>query len=150
VKFGQNLCLTFLNCRGKTCEAVRAGKKLEVINNTGTLIISFIYDDASDFSEGLTRVRIRRNWGFIDKNGKEVVKNVSPETIIETNVSQTSATSPEQLTTANNSAFNRPGQVSIGFSPLIYVEPGYFYVRTLWKNEGWYCQAYSFGRLVFI
>ena len=41
--------------------------------------ISFIYDEASDFSEGTARVKIKRDWGFIDKTGKWVFKNTSTE-----------------------------------------------------------------------
>jgi len=96
------------------------------INKSGTPVISFIYDDASDFSDGLAQVRIKRNWGFIDKKGTEIVRTVPLETAIERNTSQTSTTSSERQTPANSSIFNRPGQVSIGFSPAIYVEKGLF------------------------
>jgi hypothetical protein len=92
------------------------------INNTGTAMISFIYNDAKDFSGGIARVKIKHNWGFIDKSGKEVIKDVTPETI---NV-QTNTSSSERLATENSSVFNRAGQVSIGFSPSIYVEKGLF------------------------
>lgn len=71
----------------------------------------------------LAHVRIKGNWGYIDKSGKEVVKSFPTETINETRANTIVS---ERLTTANNSVFNRPGQVSIGFSPAIYMEKNLF------------------------
>jgi len=36
-------------------------------------VISFIYDDARNFSEGLAAVKLNYRWGFIDKIGEEVI-----------------------------------------------------------------------------
>jgi hypothetical protein len=69
---------------------VKLNRKWGYINNTGTPVISFIYDDARDFSGGTAHVKIKRNWIFIDKTGKEVSKNISSETITETNNTQIS------------------------------------------------------------
>ena len=43
------------------------------VDNTGKVIIPFIYDTADDFREGLAAVRIEYSWGFIDKDGKTVI-----------------------------------------------------------------------------
>ena len=102
---------------------VKYAGKWGFINNRGTPMISFIYGSASDFSEGLARVRFKGKWGFINKSGNVVIKI---EATNETNTLQTNTTSSERQTTANSSAFNRPGQVSIGFSPSIYLEKGLF------------------------
>jgi len=63
-------------------------RKWGFIDKNGIPIISFIYDDASDFSEGMAQVKIKGNWGFIDKTGKEIFKNISIETINETDNTQ--------------------------------------------------------------
>ena len=36
-------------------------------------VISFIYDDAREFSEGFAAVKLNGKWGFIDETGKEVI-----------------------------------------------------------------------------
>jgi len=40
------------------------------------LTIPCIYDSAMDFSEGLAAVKLDGKWGYIDKNGNEVIKCV--------------------------------------------------------------------------
>lgn len=44
------------------------------INNTGTLVIDYIYDDADSFNEGLAPVKVRDMWGFISLEGEIVIE----------------------------------------------------------------------------
>ena len=44
--------------------------KTGYINKKNEMVISEIFDDAGDFSEGLAPVCIGNKWGYIDKNGK--------------------------------------------------------------------------------
>ena len=48
-------------------------KKMGFINKTGKEIIPCIYENVSNFSEGLAAVQKNGKWGFIDKTGKEVI-----------------------------------------------------------------------------
>jgi hypothetical protein len=40
---------------------------------TGKVVIPPQFDEARDFSEGLTPIRINRKWGYIDSKGKTVL-----------------------------------------------------------------------------
>lgn len=44
------------------------------IDNTGTLVIDYIYDDADSFNEGLAPVKVRDMWGFISLEGEIVIE----------------------------------------------------------------------------
>ena len=47
-------------------------RKLGYLDNSGTLAVPCIFDDASDFENGLAFVRIGSRCGYIDKDGQEV------------------------------------------------------------------------------
>lgn len=54
---------------------VAAAEQLRVTtSNTGTYIAAPQFDNAGDFSEGLAAVKVKNNWGFIDKTGKLVIE----------------------------------------------------------------------------
>ncbi len=48
-----------------------ADGKSGYIDNTGTRVIAADYDDASDFENGMAKVKVGDNWGVIDTNGKQ-------------------------------------------------------------------------------
>ena len=60
------------------------GAKRGFVNKQGKIIVPFIYDGASDFYEGLARVKVRDNpyndrynrWGFVDSQGNVAVSIV--------------------------------------------------------------------------
>lgn len=47
--------------------------KYGFINENGTVIIPFEYDNASDFEEGLARVFVNGHWGYINKLNRMVI-----------------------------------------------------------------------------
>ena len=47
-------------------------RKLGYLDDSGMLAIHCIFDDASDFENGLAFVRIGNRCGYIDKDGQEV------------------------------------------------------------------------------
>jgi len=49
-------------------------RKWGYVDERGTKIVSFKYDNANPFSDGLARVRTKRTWSFIDKTGEEVIR----------------------------------------------------------------------------
>lgn len=55
---------------------VTDGKLNAYFDTNGSMVLPFEsrYDSYGDFTEGLARVRINDNWGFIDKTGIEVIK----------------------------------------------------------------------------
>jgi opacity protein-like surface antigen len=66
------LAMSFLNlCSyGQELRPVKGqNNKWGFVNETGKEIIPFMFKDVGEFSEGLARVRITDNWGFIDKTG---------------------------------------------------------------------------------
>jgi len=42
-------------------------------DEAGNMIISSVYHDAGEFSEGLARVRFKNRWGYIDEKGEQVI-----------------------------------------------------------------------------
>lgn len=44
-----------------------------VINRSGKVIVSFLYDELWPYKDGLAKVRVGNFFGFVDKNGLEVV-----------------------------------------------------------------------------
>ena len=44
-------------------------QKYGYVDETGNVVIPFMYFDAGKFSEGLARVRHGKKWSFIDKTG---------------------------------------------------------------------------------
>lgn len=52
---------------------MRKGFKLAFFNRKAKALTEFIYDDASDFEQGLARVSIRGLWGMIDTTGKIII-----------------------------------------------------------------------------
>jgi hypothetical protein len=51
----------------------KKSEKWGFVDSSGNEAISFIYDDARSFSEGLAAVKKDGKYGFIDKDGKEAV-----------------------------------------------------------------------------
>ena len=49
------------------------GDKWGFIDKFGKVVIPFIYEDASDFDEGLASVRRDGKYGFIDKSGRTII-----------------------------------------------------------------------------
>jgi len=43
------------------------------VDGAGREVISFKYEEAQEFSEGLARVKFNKKWGFIDKNGMVII-----------------------------------------------------------------------------
>jgi len=37
------------------------------------IVVFSKYEEASDFSEGLARIKLNGKWGYIDKTGKEII-----------------------------------------------------------------------------
>ncbi|GAB4332961.1 MAG: hypothetical protein OHK0038_08910 [Flammeovirgaceae bacterium] len=56
---------------GKTPQERRYG----FLNNKGELVISPMFTDAKDFSDGLAAVKVKGKWGFVDKTGNLVIKH---------------------------------------------------------------------------
>lgn len=63
------------------------GHKYGFINEKQKWVINPIFDEAGDFVEGLARVKINSNWGFIDKSGVVVINKdiLNSKTSIQTN-----------------------------------------------------------------
>ena len=53
-------------------QTIDGERKLGYLDNSGALAVACIFDDASDFENGLAYVRIGSRCGYIDKNGQEV------------------------------------------------------------------------------
>ena len=64
---------TYKNVKGKKwwIEKKEVGKKKKY--KTGDVVIPFKYDDVETFSEGLAIVKLKNEYGFVDKSGKLVV-----------------------------------------------------------------------------
>ena len=43
------------------------------VDEQDNVVISFEYDNADNFFDGLARVKLNGKWGFIDKSGKEII-----------------------------------------------------------------------------
>ena len=52
---------------------MKNGGKWGYIDETGRVVISYMYEDAGGFSEGLAAVKKGGKWGYIDKTGRLVI-----------------------------------------------------------------------------
>ena len=52
---------------------INDSNKYGYIDKNGKVVVDFKYDFASEFSEGLARVKKGEKYGFIDKNGNVVI-----------------------------------------------------------------------------
>ena len=52
---------------------INDSNKYGYIDKNGKVVIDFKYDFASEFSEGLARVKKGEKYGYIDKNGNVVI-----------------------------------------------------------------------------
>ena len=81
-------CFNCLGTKTNIIEVLKNGKK-GLIDSTGKLITPLIYDEITSFSEGLSGVRVKDKWGFINEKGNIVVpiQFYSPHVNIENNLS---------------------------------------------------------------
>lgn len=54
-------------------DSTATGYKIGFVNQNGKVVVPLVYDDAKNFSEGLSVVTKDRKSGFVDKNGKIVI-----------------------------------------------------------------------------
>jgi hypothetical protein len=68
----QDLTRTYNSFEGLA--RVMVGKELGFMDNTGKIVISPVYDDAGNFSEGLCPIKMDNTWGLVNKNGRITLK----------------------------------------------------------------------------
>ena len=57
-----------------TRDIVTIGYRFGFIDKTGKQVIDFLYDDAGNFKDGLTRIKMKELFGVINKNNEIIVK----------------------------------------------------------------------------